>query len=65
MKASKPSLVNLTSRTTMELKKLIKEYVKDHYKEFGFYPHSFIYYPKFGLPKEYSYKEYWEIIGTL
>ena len=48
----------------MELKNLMKEYVKDHYKHFGFYPHSFVHYPKFGLPKEYSYKEYWEIIGT-
>ena len=42
----------------MNLKQLIKEYVFDHYKAFGFYP-----YDVEVENKVYSYQQYMEILG--
>ena len=43
----------------MKLNNLIKEYVKDHYKHFGFYPNDVEV-----NGKTYSYQEYWKLIGS-
>jgi len=43
----------------MELKNLIKEYVEDHFKNFGFYP-----YDVEVNGQVYSYEQYWKILNS-